>query len=307
MLEANQISFSYADEPVLDQINLKLEKGEVFGLVGASGGGKTTLLKILAGLIKPTTGKVLLNKKAIKDPTTQLIPGNEEIQLVNQDFELDLFHTVHENILVQLQSLPQQERIDFAEELLDLVELQTCRNQQARHISGGELQRLCIARALAKESKVLLLDEPFAHLDAHLRLKVGNYIKALVRIRKTTCILVSHDGSEIMQWCKRIGFLNQGKLERIDTPQHYYFQPNSIFEAKFFGEINAIRIDRKLVLFRPIEYKTCKESGVELHFKESVFSGYIWKSYFVTSKKESVILYASKPLSNVKYIEVKKK
>lgn len=307
MLEAKNISFIQNERQILNEINLKIQKGEVFGLVGESGGGKTTLLKVLSGLLEPTFGEVFLNREKLKGPSSKLIPGHEEIQLVNQDFDLDLFHTVHENILVQIQHLPINERLAFSEELLDLVELQTCKNQQARHISGGEQQRLCIARALAKESKILLLDEPFAHLDAHLRLKIGNYIKALVKVRKTACILVSHDGSEIMQWCQQIGFLNNGVLQRIDSAQNFYFKPESYYEGKFFGELNAVKMHTKNILFRPYEYKAVKENGLELLFKEAVFSGAIWKSYFVTNRKETVILYGAKPLSKLKRIEIKKK
>lgn len=307
MLEAKGISFSYQDKLVLSDISFQLKKGEVFGLVGESGGGKTTLLKIVSGLLDPTNGLVSWNKQKIPGPSVKLVPGHDEIQLVNQDFNLDLFHTVRENILVQIQHLPEKERIDFAEELLELVELETCKNQQARHISGGEQQRLSIARALAKESSVLLLDEPFAHLDAHLRLKIGSYIKALVKIRKTTCILVSHDGSEMLQWCSRIGFLNNGVLERIATPTEFYFQPSSYFEGKFFGELNAIKQGKELVLFRPNAFKIVKTNGIELTYRESLFSGHFWKSHFVTNRKESVILYANKPLTNVKQIELKKK
>lgn len=308
MLELRDIHFSYPDQKtVLEGISLKLKKGQVFGLVGESGGGKSTLLKIVAGFLDPSIGVVYWKGEKVKGPSLKLIPGHKDIQLVNQDFQLDNFHTVKENVLLQILDLPEKERIQFADELLELMELQSSADKQARYLSGGEQQRLSIARALAKETEVLLLDEPFSHLDAHLRIKIGSYIKELIRIRKTICILVSHEGAEVMQWCSQIAFLNEGKIQRIDTPEQFYYHPSDFYQGSFFGELNEVRIDKERILFRPTEYKMVKTGGLELKFYDSIFAGTVWKSFFKTNKKESVILYSNKPLQKLKYIEIKRK
>nr|WP_294859919.1 ABC transporter ATP-binding protein [uncultured Fluviicola sp.] len=308
MLSIRQIYFSYNEQrKVLEGVSIDLKPGEIFGIVGASGGGKSTLLKITAGLLDASKGTVYWNNERVKGPSERLIPGHPEIQLVNQDFNLDLFHTVKENVLVKILHLPEKDRIRFCYELLDLVELKPLESQQARHLSGGEQQRLSIARALALESEVLLLDEPFSHLDAHLRSKIGAYIKQLVEIRNTICLLVSHEGDEVMQWCERIAFLNKGKFSRIDTPQAFYFKPSNFNEGAYFGELNELKDGKTKILFRPCEYKVVKKDGIELEFTDSVFFGAYWKSFFKTKNKETIILHADKPLKKVKRIELKSK
>lgn len=308
MLSIKQIHFSYNEQQkVLQGISIDLIPGEIFGIVGASGGGKSTLLKITAGLLDASKGSVYWKNERVKGPSERLIPGHPEIQLVNQDFNLDLFHTVKENILVKILHLPEKDRIRFCNELLDLVELKSIEGRQARYLSGGEQQRLCIARALALESEVLLLDEPFSHLDAHLRLKIGAYIKQLVEIRNTLCILVSHEGDEVMQWCEKIAFLNKGKFSRIDTPEGFYFNPSNFNEGAYFGELNEIKEGKTKILFRPCEYKVVEKGGMEVEFTDSIFFGAYWKSFFRTKNKETIILHANKSLKKVTRIELKSK
>ena len=308
MLSIRQVHFAYNEQKkILKGISIDLQPGEVFGIVGASGGGKSTLLKITAGLLDASKGSVYWNGERVPGPSERLIPGHPEIQLVNQDFNLDLFHTVRENIRVKILHLHEKDRERFCDELLDLVELNEQASQQARYLSGGEQQRLAIARALALESEVLLLDEPFSHLDAHLRLKIGAYIKQLVEIRNTLCILVSHEGDEVMQWCGRIAFLNQGKFSRVDTPQAFYFNPSGFDEGTYFGELNELKTGKTKILFRPCEYKIVKNDGLEVEFTGAVFFGAYWKSFFKTADKQTIILYADKPLKKVKHIELKSK
>lgn len=308
MLSIRQIHFSYNEQKnVLRGVSIDLKPGEVFGIVGASGGGKSTLLKIIAGLLDPSKGSIYWNDERVLGPSERLIPGHPEIQLVNQDFNLDLFHTVRENIRVKILHLHEKDRERFCDELLDLVELNEVAAQQARYLSGGEQQRLSIARALALESEVLLMDEPFSHLDAHLRMKIGAYIKQLVEVRNTLCILVSHEGDEVMQWCRKITFLNNGKFSRIDTPEAFYFNPSNFDEGAYFGELNELKEGRNKILFRPCEYKVVKKDGLEVQFTDAVFFGAYWKSFFKTANKQTIVLYANKPLKKIKRIELKSK
>lgn len=286
---------------------MDLKPGEIFGIVGASGGGKSSLLKIISGFLDASKGTVYWNGERVLGPSERLVPGHPEIQLVNQDFKLDLFHTVKENILLKILNLPEKQRLRFCNELLDLVELKGLEDQQARYLSGGEQQRLSIARALAMESEVLLLDEPFSHLDAHLKLKIGAYIKQLIEIRNTLCILVSHEGNEVMQWCRKIAFLDKGKFSRVDTPEAFYYHPTNFNEGAYFGELNEVKAGKNKILFRPCSYKIVQKGGLELEFTDSTFFGAYWKSFFRTGKGESIVLYADKPLKKVKHIEPKSK
>jgi iron(III) transport system ATP-binding protein len=305
MLVINDIQLRF-DREILSKISLSIKAGEIVGIVGASGGGKSSLLKIIAGLLDPSSGEVLLNGKIVKGPSQKLVPGHEAIQLVNQDFGLDIYHTVLENVQQKILYLPTDVRNVFSDELLDLVELTHLKSQKAISLSGGEQQRLAIARALAVEPDVLLLDEPFAHLDAHLKQKIGNYIQSLSKIRKMTCILVSHEGQDVLEWSKKIYFIEKGEVKRVDTPYNFYNFPSSLYEARFFGQINELKILGVSVLFRPHQFIKKTKDGIEVIVISCRFAGIYWIHEAVTSKKEKIVLYAPKQLPQKLMIDVKK-
>lgn len=303
MLLAKKIALVFS-RPILSSIDFKLKPGEIVGIVGASGGGKSSFLKILSGLLDPSAGSVTFEGKKVKGPSELLIPGHPEIQLVNQDFGLDIYHTVRENVIQKMLYLPNETRNEFADELLDLVELTDLADQKAISLSGGEQQRLAIIRALAVEPKILLLDEPFAHLDVHLKQKVGAYLKALSKVRKMSTILVSHEGQDTMEWSSKIYFLNEGKFDRIDSPQGFYNFPTSYFEGRFFGELNEISINRKKVLFRPNQYRIVSEGEIQLISKTSQFCGFYFRNEFKTSKNERVILYQNEVIEKGRTLHI---
>lgn len=305
MLVINDIQLRF-DREILSKISLSIHAGEIVGIVGASGGGKSSLLKIIAGLLDPSSGEVLLNGQIVKGPSQKLVPGHEAIQLVNQDFGLDIYHTVLENVQQKILYLPTDVRNVFSDELLDLVELTHLKSQKAISLSGGEQQRLAIARALAVEPDVLLLDEPFAHLDAHLKQKIGNYIQSLSKIRKMTCILVSHEGQDVLEWSKKIYFIEKGEVKRVDTPYNFYNFPSSLYEARFFGQINELKILGVSVLFRPHQFIKKTKDGIEVIVISCRFAGIYWIHEAVTSKKEKIVLYSPKQLPQKLMIDVKK-
>ncbi len=275
MLKLDKISFS-REKKILNNINFTLKTGDFFGIVGPSGAGKSTMLKIIAGLLDADTGKVLLDGALILGPKDKLIAGNTEIQLVNQDFGLDIYHTVYENVKVKTAHLKKDIQENFIQELLELVDLQNLKNQKAIHLSGGEQQRLSLVRSLALEPKVLLLDEPFVHLDAHIKRKLINYLIELKRVRKTTMILVSHDGAEMLSLATKIAYFDEGVIHRMDEPKEFYFNPKSYQEALFFGEINRIKIKGKELLFRPNQFKlksSENEIAISVKFIKKLFYG----------------------------------
>jgi iron(III) transport system ATP-binding protein len=276
MLKIKNIFFS-REKAILENINFSLKAGDFLGIVGPSGAGKSTLLKIIAGLLDANQGNVFLDRSLILGPKDKLIAGNSEIQLVNQDFALDIYHTVYENLLVKTPHLKKEIQENFIEELLDLTDLKTLKHQKAIELSGGEQQRLSLARALALEPKILLLDEPFSHLDAHIKRKLIHYLLDLKRVRKTTLILVSHDGQEMLSLANKIAYFDEGKIQRIASPKEFYYQPKSYQEALFFGEINKIKVKKKEILFRPEQFSTEKDETynfpLKLKFFKQVFYG----------------------------------
>lgn len=309
MLKIKKIHFQ-RDKEILSGVSFNLKASSILGLVGPSGAGKSTLLKIIAGLLDASKGEVYLGNERVFGPSYKLIPGHPEIQLVNQDFDLDLYHTVRENLLVQANYLPDNLCQELISELLELLELTPLQNKQAIHLSGGEQQRLALGRSLAKEPEVILLDEPFAHMDAHLRNRISDYLLKLKKIRKTSFMLVTHDGEEVLSLADKILFFNEGKILRVDTPESFYFNPTNEFEGLFFGDLNVVIINKEKVLFRPIEYDlTVLETDIQLEvtFVKSVFFGAYHKNHFLTKKKEMIILYHLESLSHVQKIAIKKK
>lgn len=306
MLAVSAISLAY-EKPVLCDVSLSLVGSEIIGLVGKSGAGKSSLLKIMAGLIDQDNGDVLLDGKLQPKSSLRLIPGTKGIELVNQDFKLDVYHTVAENIRESILYLPNAERERRVEQMLSLFELKPIRHQRAHLLSGGEQQRLAIARAVAKKPKVLLLDEPFAHLDARLRLKLTNFLLKLKEKEGVAMVIVSHDGQEILGVSDSICILKNGRLSRKKNRIESYYNPSSKIDALFFGPINSILLNGKRVLFRPDEYKQNSSGAISLSFVRAVFLGSIYYNYFYTLAKEELVLISINPLNNTTAIDINKK
>ena len=306
MLELLNIGIK-RDDWVLRNVNLTVEKGEIYGIIGKSGVGKTTLLKLMGGLIDATEGHVLFQNKKLIGPGEKLIPGYEEIQLVNQDFALEPYHTVEQNIKEKVLSRHKEDQKELIEQFLDSVELKDIRNRKAHLLSGGEQQRLAFARALACEPAVLLLDEPFVHLDQRLRWKISNYLMALNQDSKTTIVLVSHDGSEMMGFAHKVIAIAENSIQRIAPTKDVFYHPSDKNQGELMGVINSISIDNKFVLFRPNEYRIDGNKSIEVNFEAAIDTGLMVCNYFTTSKNEKIMLTASMVLDKVKFIEIAKK
>lgn len=295
MLELKHITL-VRKTPVLEDISFTFSEGKIFGVIGKSGVGKTSLLKIAAGLLVRSEGDVIYDGKRLPNPGEKLIPGHEDIQLVNQDFALEPYHTVRENIREKVLSRTKVVQEELVEEFLELVELKPNEDQKAIELSGGEQQRLALARALASEPNVLLLDEPFVHLDQRLRWKVQAYLKELNRVRNTIIVLVSHDGAELMGFVEEIIHLKDARIQRLDSTEAFYFSPEDKAQGELLGPINAIEVNGKEVLFRPNEYEISAEGTIALNKDSSINTGLYWMHSFRTEQGETVDLIDNKEL-----------
>lgn len=308
MLKLEGVSFRRGDRLLFSDVTIEVKKGDFIGVVGSSGSGKSTLLQLIAGLLTPSTGKILLNKQKVKGPDETLVPGHPDIQLVNQEFALDPYHTVRENLLVKGQHLSRADREVLADELLELVELEEHKHQKAINLSGGEKQRLAIARALMLEPLVVLLDEPFAHLDAIIKRKVITYLRALNKIRKTTYIMVTHDGSDVLALANKVAVLGDSVITPLKTPIEYYTNPDNYNQGLYFGQMNSVKLNGKEMLFRPEDFllDTKDQSKVlKVRYKYSVPMGGYIENYFQTNSSTIVLNY-SKELKDVKEIAIGK-
>lgn len=294
------------DDWVLRNVNLSIAQGELIGIIGESGIGKTTLLKLISGLVDASEGEVWFQGAKLIGPTEKLIPGYEEIQLVNQDFGIEPYHSVRQNVKEKVLSLHQEDRDSVVTEFLELVELDHIEDRKAILLSGGEQQRLAIARALACEPKVLLLDEPFVHIDQRLRLKIINYLLKLNEVRNITIVLVSHDGAEVMGFAKKVAHMAAEGVERIDSIENMFYHPTTFEQGQLMGWINQIELNGENVLFRPNEY-TIEEDGIELTFVNSLDTGINVFNYFKTSNGEEIVLTSISPLDQVQSIYIKRK
>jgi putative spermidine/putrescine transport system ATP-binding protein len=233
------VSKRYGDTAVLEPLNLTIEDGEFLTLLGPSGCGKTTTLRLIAGFIAPSEGRVLIGAQDV----TGLPPQKREIGMVFQDYALFPHLTIAENIAFGLvERRVKRREIDArVRELLDLVRLSGVENRFPSEISGGQQQRIAVARAVAYPPKVLLMDEPLGALDLKLREVMQIELRRIQQELKITTVYVTHDQTEAMTMSDRIVVMNKGRIEQQGTAQHIYRQPETQFVADFVGKINFLR------------------------------------------------------------------
>ncbi|MFM7596519.1 MAG: ATP-binding cassette domain-containing protein [Flavobacteriales bacterium] len=292
MLRIKNLSVTLNDERlILDGINAVFQPNEVYGIAGKSGVGKSTLLKTISGFMDASSGQVLLNDKVLPRASQRLIPGHPEMALVAQDYKLDLYHTCTENIrevILNWEPTKREQRVRY---LLKLLELETVADSRANTLSGGEQQRLALARALAHRPSWLLLDEPFSHLDAVLKARLINMLLALKEKEQLCIILVSHDAQDMLGICKHMAFLTKGKLSKFFDPMERYWNLKNLQEARWFGEVNSITWNDRKIRFRPSAY-SIQAKGLPLSLNRCFFNGTVFIHYFYTSDKELVVLHS---------------
>lgn len=306
MIQLTDIELTYQKQ-VLNRLNLQIKRGQIIGLVGKSGAGKSSLLKICAGLQDPDAGSIQIDGKKQSLVKNLLVPGFEGLAIVNQDFKLDPYHSVEENIREAILHWPYHKRDQRVERLLRLLGLKEISSTKAHLISGGEQQRVAIARAIADQPNYLLLDEPFGHLDAKLRQKLSSYLMDLRDLEDTGILLVSHEGQDVLGLCDQIYILQNGKLSKKYKPEEAYYHYKAPERARLFGPLNTIKINNELVHFRPDEFKIAATHGIEVSFEKAMFVGGLYHNFVRTTNNEKLLLYAFEKLNDIQAIEILKK
>ena len=232
-VEMRQINKTFDGFQASKDVSFGVEKGHLAALLGPSGSGKTTILRMIAGLDKPDSGDIMINGTRVND-----IPGSKRgIGFVFQNYALFRYMTVADNIAfgLEVQKKSKAEIKSRVEELLELVSMQELGKRYPHQLSGGQRQRVAFARALAPGSKLLLLDEPFAAIDAKVRRELRTWLKEMIGRVGVTSIFVTHDQEEAVEVADTIIVTNQGKVEQIGTPEEVCRHPQTEFVADFIA------------------------------------------------------------------------
>ncbi|HBY98335.1 MAG TPA: hypothetical protein DEP84_31070, partial [Chloroflexi bacterium] len=234
----DRLTKRFGSQLVVDQVSLEVADGELFVLLGASGSGKSTILRLIAGLSRPDGGRILLHGRDV----TMVSPQQRGTGFVFQNYSIFRHMSVAENIEfgLKIRKVPSTERARRREQLLDLVGLAGLGDRYANQLSGGQQQRVALARALAYEPNVLLLDEPFGALDVKIRAQLRRSLKEIQDRLSVTTILVTHDQEEAFELADRIGVIERGHLLEVGAAEALYARPESLFVATFLGVGNVL-------------------------------------------------------------------
>jgi len=248
-VEALGIRLAYGETPVLRDVSVTVEPGEFFALLGPSGSGKSTLLRLIAGFAQAQAGKIVIGGRDV----THVPPWKRDVGMVFQSYALWPHMSVERNVAFGLEErrMPRDEVRRRTRAALELVGLAGYGSRRPSQLSGGQQHRVAVARTIAIEPKVLLLDEPLSNLDAKLRVQMRRELRKLHERLGITTIFVTHDQQEALTMCDRIAVLDQGVVQQVGTPLQLFDQPANRFVAQFVGSVNLVESGAGLVAFRP--------------------------------------------------------
>lgn len=292
MLKITNASFSYAKKETLKNISFSLEKGKNLALIGESGCGKSTLLKLIYGLHDLNEGEIKWNDNLVTGPKFNLVPGMTYIKFLAQDFDLMPYITVAENVGKYLSNFFPEQKKERITELLDVVEMTDFASTKAKFLSGGQMQRVALAKVLALEPELLLLDEPFSHIDSFLKNSLRRKIFKYLKEKQITCIVATHDTNDVLSFSDEVLILKEGILHDKGNTHEIYNFPNSFYAASLFGDVNEIKWEDNSLLVYPHQLEISSDSNFEVEVIRSYFKG---KNYLIESNfKGQTIFFESK-------------
>ena len=250
-VELKNINKNFGDYKASDNVNFGVEKGKLIGLLGPSGSGKTTILRMIAGLETPDSGDIIIDGVRVND----LAASKRGIGFVFQNYALFRYMTVYDNIAfgLRVQKADKKKIDERVRELIKLIGLEGLEKRYPSQLSGGQRQRVAFARALAPNPQLLLLDEPFAAIDAKVRKELRSWLREMIEKPGVTSIFVTHDQDEAIEVADEIIITNKGRIEQTGTPIEIYHNPKTAFTASFFGETTFVDDYLKFHNFEHIE------------------------------------------------------
>ena len=250
-VELKNINKNFGDYKASDNVNFGVEKGKLIGLLGPSGRGKTTILRMIAGLETPDSGDIIIDGVRVND----LAASKRGIGFVFQNYALFRYMTVYDNIAfgLRVQKADKKKIDERVRELIKLIGLEGLEKRYPSQLSGGQRQRVAFARALAPNPQLLLLDEPFAAIDAKVRKELRSWLREMIEKLGVTSIFVTHDQDEAIEVADEIIITNKGRIEQTGTPIEIYHNPKTAFTASFFGETTFVDDYLKFHNFEHIE------------------------------------------------------
>lgn len=240
LLECRSVTKRFGNVVAVDNVSVQLMPGEVLSILGASGCGKTTLLRLIAGFEALDAGQMRIHPNLISEAQQHLPPERRNIGMVFQEYALFPHLTVAQNVAFGLHGLSRDEQRDRVRDVLELVRLNTLEGRFPHELSGGQQQRVALARTLAPSPVAVLLDEPFSNLDARMRQDVRHEVEAILRGKGIAAIFVTHDREEAFAFADRVGVMNAGRLEQVDAPSELYRTPVNREVARIVGDCDFL-------------------------------------------------------------------
>lgn len=299
MLKVNGLTYLHENDKGVSNIHFELDKGDHLALIGESGCGKSTLIKSLYGLFDLDKGSIQWNEQKILGPAYNLVPGYPKFKHLSQEFDLMPFTTSEENIQKYLSRETPEKNKKRSDELISLFDLDDVKHQKVKTLSGGQKQRVAIAQALAKPPELILLDEPFSHIDQFLKHRLRRRLFQFLKKEDITCIFATHDADDVLPFSDYTMVLKDGEAQDFRTTQLVFNKPKNEYCASLFGDINVIEKnkfnlefeDDKVLIF-PHEISFKKASEYQGIIKSTYFKGSHYlieldfnsKSIFATSQ-----------------------
>jgi ABC-type Fe3+/spermidine/putrescine transport system ATPase subunit len=296
MLEAKNISFTYIENPVIENVSFTIAKGQNIAIIGESGCGKSTLLKLIYGLYDLDEGEIFYDQRPILGPKYNLIPGEDYIKYLAQDFDLMPYITVEENVGKFLSNIYKDQKQSRVNELLEMVEMTEFAKTKAKYLSGGQQQRVALARVLALEPEVLLLDEPFSQIDTFRKNALRRNLFQYLKKKQITCVIATHDGTDALSFSDETIVMQNGKIIAKNNSKSLFENPENHYVASLFGEVNMIPVHllkpsddlEKMMLVYPFQLEIAENSTLEAIVKQSFYKG---SYYLIKAVYENQILF----------------